>query len=138
MRHFTQDDAHIFCTPEQVEDEVRGVCASCSASTRPSASSDVKIELSTRPDERIGSDEMWERAEGTLSRVLDAERPPAASLAYVLNPGDGAFYGPKIEYHLKDSIGRAWQCGTIQVDLSMPERFDITYTGPTTKSTGRS
>ncbi len=86
---------------------------------------DVHIELSTRPDKSIGSDEMWATAEGALSHVLEAE-----GIDYQLNPGDGAFYGPKIDFHIRDVMGRTWQCGTIQVDFAMPERLDITYTGP--------
>jgi len=130
VRYFTQDDAHIYCTPEQLEDEVRGVVRFTHHIYAAFGFSDVKIELSTRPDKSIGSDEMWERAEGTLSRVLDAETGPGGEpLAYVLNPGDGAFYGPKIDFHIRDVMGRAWQCGTIQVDFAMPERLDITYTG---------
>ncbi len=86
---------------------------------------DVHIELSTRPDKAIGSDEMWATAEGALSHVLEAE-----GIDYQLNPGDGAFYGPKIDFHIRDVMGRTWQCGTIQVDFAMPERLDITYTGP--------
>ena len=85
---------------------------------------DVKIELSTRPEKSIGSDEVWELAEDTLQRVLEGE-----GIAYQLNPGDGAFYGPKIDFHIRDVMGRTWQCGTIQVDFAMPERLDISYTG---------
>jgi threonyl-tRNA synthetase len=130
VRYFTQDDAHIYCTPEQLEDEVRGVVRFMHRIYAAFGFSDVKIELSTRPDKSIGSDEMWERAEGTLSRVLDAESgADGKPLAYVLNPGDGAFYGPKIDFHIRDVMGRTWQCGTIQVDFAMPERLDITYTG---------
>ena len=130
VRYFTQDDAHIYCTPEQLEDEVRGVVRFTHHIYAAFGFSDVKIELSTRPDKSIGSDEMWERAEGTLSRVLDAETGPGGEpLAYVLNPGDGAFYGPKIDFHIRDVMGRTWQCGTIQVDFAMPKRLDITYTG---------
>jgi len=130
VRYFTQDDAHIYCTPEQLEDEVRGVVRLMHHIYAAFGFSDVRIELSTRPGKSIGSDEMWERAEGTLSRVLDAEKAPGGEpLAYVLNPGDGAFYGPKIDFHIRDIMGRAWQCGTIQVDFAMPERLDITYTG---------
>jgi threonyl-tRNA synthetase len=130
VRYFTQDDAHIYCTPEQLEDEVRGVVRLMHHIYAAFGFSDVKIELSTRPEKSIGSDEMWERAEGTLSRVLDAETGPGGEpLAYVLNPGDGAFYGPKIDFHIRDVMGRTWQCGTIQVDFAMPERLDISYTG---------
>ena len=130
VRYFTQDDAHIYCTPEQLEDEVRGVVRFMHHIYAAFGFSDVRIELSTRPEKSIGSDEMWERAEGTLARVLDAEKGPGGEpLAYVLNPGDGAFYGPKIDFHISDVMGRTWQCGTIQVDFAMPERLDITYTG---------
>ena len=130
VRYFTQDDAHIYCTPEQLEDEVRGVVRFMHRIYAAFGFNDVKVELSTRPAKSIGSDEMWERAEGTLSRVLDAETgPDGKPLAYVLNPGDGAFYGPKIDFHIRDVMGRTWQCGTIQVDFAMPERLDITYTG---------
>ncbi|MCX6373188.1 MAG: threonine--tRNA ligase [Actinobacteria bacterium] len=130
VRYFTQDDAHIYCTPDQLEEEVRGVVRFMHHIYAAFGFSDVRIELSTRPEKSIGSDEMWARAEGTLSRVLDAEKGPDGSpLAYMLNPGDGAFYGPKIDFHIRDVMGRTWQCGTIQVDFAMPERLDITYTG---------
>jgi threonyl-tRNA synthetase len=149
VRYFTQDDAHIYCTPEQLEDEVRGVLHFMLHIYGAFGFSDVKIELSTRPEKSIGDDAMWERAEGVLKTVLDSETVPAAAraagdgagrdagrdgpdrvpLAYQLNPGDGAFYGPKIDFHIRDVMGRTWQCGTIQVDFAMPERLDITYTG---------
>ncbi len=124
VRYFTQDDAHIYCTPEQLPDEVRGVLHFMLHMYAAFGFSDVKIELSTRPEKSIGSDEMWARAEGVLQRVLDEE-----AITYQLNPGDGAFYGPKIDFHIRDVMGRTWQCGTIQVDFAMPERLDITYTG---------
>ena len=124
VRYFTQDDAHIYCTPEQLEDEVRGVLRFMLHIYDAFGFSDIKIELSTRPDKSIGSDDMWARAEGALSHVLDAE-----GTEYQLNPGDGAFYGPKIDFHIRDVMGRTWQCGTIQVDFAMPERLDISYTG---------
>ena len=131
VRYFTQDDAHIYCTPEQLEDEVRGVLHLMLHIYAAFGFSDVKIELSTRPEKSIGSDEMWASAEGVLERVLDGERVAGNEpLAYQLNPGDGAFYGPKIDFHIRDVMGRTWQCGTIQVDFAMPERLDITYTGP--------
>ncbi len=131
VRYFTQDDAHIYCTPEQLEGEVRGVLHLMLHIYAAFGFSDVKIELSTRPEKSIGSDEMWARAEGVLERVLDGERLAGGEpLAYELNPGDGAFYGPKIDFHIRDVMGRTWQCGTIQVDFAMPERLDITYTGP--------
>ena len=124
VRYFTQDDAHIYCTPEQLEDEVLGVVRFMQHIYAAFGFTDVKIELSTRPAKSIGSDEMWERAEGVLARVLEKE-----SIDYELNPGDGAFYGPKIDFHIRDVMGRTWQCGTIQVDFAMPERLDISYTG---------
>jgi len=124
VRYFTQDDAHIYCTPEQLEDEVRGVLHFMLHIYAAFGFSDVKIELSTRPEKSIGSDEMWAAAEGVLTRVLESEKTQ-----YQLNPGDGAFYGPKIDFHIRDVMGRTWQCGTIQVDFAMPERLDISYTG---------
>jgi threonyl-tRNA synthetase len=142
VRYFTQDDAHIFCTPEQLEDEVRGVLRFMLHIYADFGFSDVHIELSTRPDGSIGTDEMWATAEGALRHVLQAEpaRGPdgealhdeagaVVPMAYQLNPGDGAFYGPKIDFHIRDVMGRSWQCGTIQVDFAMPETLDITYTG---------
>jgi len=123
VRHFAQDDAHIFCTEEQVQDEVTG-CLDFAFSTLGLFGFEVQLELSTRPERRIGSDEMWDRAEGALRKALEDR-----GLAYELNEGDGAFYGPKIDYHVKDSLGRSWQLGTVQLDYSMPERFGLTYTG---------
>ncbi len=123
VRHFAQDDAHIFCTEEQVQQEVAS-CLDQAFETYALFDLDVRIELSTRPEQRIGSDEMWDRAEGKLTSVLDQR-----GLKYELNPGDGAFYGPKIDMHMTDSLGRSWQLGTVQLDYSMPERFDLTYTG---------
>jgi threonyl-tRNA synthetase len=123
VRHFAQDDAHIFCTEEQVEDEVRG-CIEMAFDTYALFDLDVRLELSTRPEQRIGTDDMWDRAESKLTRTLDE-----LGLAYELNPGDGAFYGPKIDMHLTDSLARSWQLGTVQLDYSMPERFGLTYTG---------
>ncbi|MEE4275262.1 MAG: threonine--tRNA ligase [Thermoleophilia bacterium] len=124
VRYFTQDDAHIYCTPEQLEDEVRGVLHFMLHIYAAFGFTDVRIELSTRPEKSIGSDEMWAAAEGVLTRVLESEKTE-----YQLNPGDGAFYGPKIDFHIRDVMGRTWQCGTIQVDFAMPERLDISYTG---------
>jgi len=123
VRHFAQDDAHIFCTEEQVQEEVRG-CLELAFATYALFDFEVRLELSTRPDERIGTDEMWDKAEAKLRNALDAQ-----GLQYELNPGDGAFYGPKIDMHMTDSLGRSWQLGTVQLDYSMPERFDLTYTG---------
>ena len=123
VRHITQDDAHIFCTNEQIEDEVIG-CLELAQTIYAIFDLDLRIELSTRPEKRIGSDELWDEAEGALQRAL-----ARAGVAYELNEGDGAFYGPKIDLHMTDSIGRSWQMGTIQLDFQMPQRFGITYTG---------
>jgi threonyl-tRNA synthetase len=123
VRHFAQDDAHIFCAEEQVQDEVRG-CIEMAFATYELFDFDVRLELSTRPEKRVGSDEMWDRAEQQLMSALDA-----LDLEYQLNPGDGAFYGPKIDMHLTDSLGRSWQLGTVQVDYPQPERFGLSYTG---------
>jgi threonyl-tRNA synthetase len=123
VRHFAQDDAHIFCTEEQVQDELRG-CLEMLFDTYAMFDFDVRLELSTRPELRSGSDEMWDHAEDQLAKALDAK-----GLDYELNPGDGAFYGPKIDMHITDSLGRSWQLGTVQLDYSMPERFDLQYTG---------
>ncbi len=123
VRHFAQDDGHIFCTEEQVQEEVRG-CLELAFATYALFDLDVRLELSTRPDERIGEDELWDRAEAKLAAAL-AEM----GLEYELNPGDGAFYGPKIDMHMTDSLGRSWQLGTVQLDYSMPARFGLAYTG---------
>jgi threonyl-tRNA synthetase len=123
VRHITQDDAHIFCTEEQVQEEVVQ-CLRFGFYLYELFGFEPRLELSTRPAKRIGEEEMWDRAEGALAGALEAE-----GLAYELNPGDGAFYGPKIDLHMKDSIGRSWQLGTVQLDYSMPERFELAYTG---------
>jgi threonyl-tRNA synthetase len=123
VRHFAQDDAHIFCTEEQVEEEVRDALE-FAFDTYKLFDLDVRLELSTRPEQRIGTDEMWDRAEAKLMGTLEQ-----LGLSYELNPGDGAFYGPKIDMHMTDSLGRSWQLGTVQLDYSMPERFGLTYTG---------
>jgi threonyl-tRNA synthetase len=123
VRHFAQDDAHIFCTPEQVQQELKG-CLEMAFATYALFDFDVSLELSTRPQVRSGSDEMWDLGEGELAKALAAE-----GLQYELNPGDGAFYGPKIDMHMTDSLGRSWQLGTVQIDYSMPERFELSYTG---------
>jgi threonyl-tRNA synthetase len=123
VRHFVQDDAHIFCTPEQTVDEVVG-CLKMAFETYDIFGIAPKLELSTRPEERIGTEEMWDEAEGILRRALEDQ-----SLDYVVNEGDGAFYGPKIDLHFEDSLGRSWQLGTVQVDFNFPDRFDLTYTG---------
>ncbi len=122
VRHFTQDDAHIYCTEEQMEQECIDVVALVLDIYKDFGFEDVVIKLSTRPEKRIGSDEIWDTLEGALSNALNA-----MGLDYVLYPGEGAFYGPKLELVLRDAIGRDWQCGTLQVDMNLPERFDITY-----------
>ena len=120
---FTQDDAHIYCTENQMEKELINVVnLTISFYTKFGLKLD-HIELSTRPEKRIGSDKIWDLAEKTLNSVLKKSK-----IKFQVNKGDGAFYGPKIDFHLKDSLGRAWQCGTVQLDFSMPERFDIEYT----------
>ena len=123
VRHFAQDDGHIFCTEDQVQDEVRG-CIEMAFATYELFDLDMRLELSTRPEQRIGTDEMWDRAESTLTGTLEQ-----LGLQYELNPGDGAFYGPKIDMHMTDSLGRSWQLGTVQLDYSMPDRFALSYTG---------
>src|SRR5207302_1264809 len=123
VRHFAQDDSHIFCTEDQIQDEVAGVLDFAFATYR-IFDIDVRIELSTRPEERIGSDELWDRSEAALVSALETH-----DLDYQLNEGDGAFYGPKIDMHMTDSLGRSWQLGTCQLDYNMPERFGLTFTG---------
>ncbi|HEV7937351.1 MAG TPA: threonine--tRNA ligase [Solirubrobacteraceae bacterium] len=123
VRHFAQDDAHIFCSEEQIQDEVAG-CLEFAFATYRLFDFDVRLELSTRPEQRVGSDELWDRAEEALTNALDSQ-----GLEYELNSGDGAFYGPKIDMHMTDSLGRSWQLGTVQLDYNMPERFGLTYTG---------
>jgi threonyl-tRNA synthetase len=127
VRHFAQDDAHIFCTEEQVQEEVAG-CLEMAFATYAMFDFEVRLELSTRPDQRIGTDQMWDKAEEKLKNALEAQ-----GLAYELNEGDGAFYGPKVDMHMTDSLGRSWQLGTVQLDYSMPERFELTYTGADNK-----
>ncbi|MFZ5434272.1 MAG: threonine--tRNA ligase [Calditrichota bacterium] len=124
VRVFTQDDAHIFVTPDQIEEEAAKVVKFIFDMYRDFGFEDFQIELSTRPENRVGSDEMWDRAEFALENVLKD-----LGVNYKLNPGDGAFYGPKIDFHIKDAIGRTWQCGTVQCDFSMPDRFGLEYVG---------
>src|ERR1044072_5239960 len=123
VRAFTQDDAHVYCTPEQVPGEVAAICEAIDELYARFGFQDVRIELSTRPQKSIGSDEQWAQAEQALRAALGSQ-----GREYTLNPGDGAFYGPKIDFHITDALGRSWQCGTCQVDFFMPERFDLTYT----------
>ena len=123
VRCFTQDDAHIFCLPSQIEEEISNVIQLVNE-VYSIFGFKYEIELSTRPEDSMGSDEQWELAEGALKKVLKD-----LDLKYELNEGDGAFYGPKIDFHIRDCLGRSWQCGTIQLDFQMPERFDLTYIG---------
>ena len=123
VRCFNQDDAHIFMTPEQIKDEIKGV-ANLIDQVYKLFGFKYHVELSTRPEDSMGSDEDWEDATEGLRGALDD-----LGLDYVVNEGDGAFYGPKIDFHLEDSIGRTWQCGTIQLDFQLPQRFELEYTG---------
>ena len=122
VRSFSQDDAHHFCTEDQIEDEVTKLIRVILKAYKDFEFKDVRIELSTRPKKSTGTDTMWKKAESALDGALKKTK-----VAYKLNPGDGAFYGPKIDFHIKDSLNRTWQCGTIQLDFSMPERFNVTY-----------
>ncbi|MHA1539321.1 MAG: threonine--tRNA ligase [Alphaproteobacteria bacterium] len=124
VREFTQDDAHIFCTPEQLEDECLTVIDLIMDIYKKLGFEDVRIKFSDRPEKRIGTDETWTFLEDALKSTLDKK-----GFDYTHNPGEGAFYGPKLEFVLKDCIGRDWQCGTLQVDMSLPERFDVSYVG---------
>ena len=132
VRHFTQDDAHIYCTKEQMEQECVDVVALVLDIYKDFGFEDVLIKLSTRPEKRIGSDEVWDELESALSNALDS-----MDLNYVLYPGEGAFYGPKLEFVLRDAIGRDWQCGTLQVDMNLPDRFDISYVDESGERTKR-
>jgi threonyl-tRNA synthetase len=122
VRHFTQDDAHIFCTEAQMEQECKDVVALILDIYKDFGFENIRIKLSTRPENRIGTDETWDKLEGALASALEH-----MDMAYELFPGEGAFYGPKLEFVLRDTIGRDWQCGTLQVDMNLPERFDINY-----------
>jgi threonyl-tRNA synthetase len=124
VRAFTQDDAHIFCTPEQITDESIAVCNLILSIYKDFGFEDVRIKFADRPEVRVGEDAVWDQAEKALLAALEA-----SGLDYTHNPGEGAFYGPKIEFVLRDAIGRDWQCGTLQVDLNMPGRLDATYIG---------
>jgi len=123
VRQFTQDDAHIFCTPEQIQQEIVGVINLVMELYSAFGFDDYHIELSTKPEKHIGSDEIWEVATNALANALEQK-----GIKYQLNPGDGAFYGPKIDFHIADCLKRSWQLGTIQLDFSMPERFGLVYT----------
>ena len=122
VRAFTQDDAHIFCTPEQVESESSAFIDLLYRMYADFGFDEVLVKLSTRPEKRIGADDLWDRAEAALARSLES-----GGIEYEINPGEGAFYGPKIEFSLKDTLGRVWQCGTLQLDFNMPGRLDASY-----------
>jgi len=124
VRTFAQDDAHIFCAEEQVEDEVLGVVEMIFRVYEVFGFSDVLVEVSTRPEKSLGTAQMWQRAEASLQAALDRR-----GIDYQINEGDGAFYGPKIDFQVKDALGRQWQLGTVQLDYQMPERFDLKYVG---------
>ena len=124
VRHFTQDDAHVFCTPEQLQDECLTIVDLILDIYKDFGFEDVRIKFSDRPEARIGDDSVWDKSEAALMHALEA-----TGLPYGVNPGEGAFYGPKLEFVLRDAIGRDWQCGTLQVDFNLPERFDATYVG---------
>ncbi len=124
VRAFTQDDAHVYCMPEHIEDEVIDICEAIDELYEEFGFTDVRLELSTKPEKAIGSAETWEQAEKALADAL-----ARLDRDYQLNPGDGAFYGPKIDFHVTDALGRSWQLGTCQLDFQMPERFDLTYQG---------
>jgi len=123
VRAFTQDDAHIFCLPEQIESEIIRLMKLIDEIYK-LFGFEYKVELSTRPEDSMGTEEEWDLATNSLKHALEVQ-----NIDYVINEGDGAFYGPKIDFHLKDCIGRTWQCGTIQLDFQMPEKFDLTYIG---------
>jgi threonyl-tRNA synthetase len=125
VRAFTQDDAHIFCTEQQITDEAATVCRLILGIYRDFGFDTVRVKFSDRPIKRVGSDEIWDRSEAALKQAV-----AAAGLSYTHNPGEGAFYGPKLEFVLRDAIGRDWQCGTLQVDLNLPERLGAFYIGP--------
>ncbi len=133
VRAFTQDDAHIFCTEDQIMDEAMKVNDLIMSVYKDFGFTDVVLKLSTRPEKRVGSDEVWDKAEAALSRVLD--KVGATGVKTGVNPGEGAFYGPKLEYTLRDAIGREWQCGTTQVDFNLPSRFGAFYIGADSEKT---
>ena len=124
VRAFTQDDAHVYCTEEQIPAEVASICEAIDELYGRFGFEDVHVELSTRPEKSMGTEEQWAKAEAALAEALASQ-----GREYTLNPGDGAFYGPKIDFHITDALGRSWQCGTCQLDFQMPERFDLYYTG---------
>ena len=128
VRNFTQDDAHIFCLESQLKQEIIKIIDLIDRMYKVFGFEDYHVELSTRPEDRIGSDKMWDRAEEELKEVIEMKK-----LNYILNEGEGAFYGPKIDFHIKDCLDRTWQCATIQLDFAMPEKFNIEYAGEDNK-----
>jgi threonyl-tRNA synthetase len=124
VRAFAQDDAHVYCAEEQIADEVADICAAIDELYARFGFEEVRVELSTKPEKSMGTEEQWRKAEAALTEALERQ-----GREYELNPGDGAFYGPKIDFHVTDALGRSWQCGTCQLDFQMPERFDLSYVG---------
>ncbi|MCF7824099.1 MAG: threonine--tRNA ligase [Candidatus Marinimicrobia bacterium] len=124
VRTFIQDDAHVFCTEEQIQEQVDDILNQVYEVYSVFGFDNVHVELSTRPEKSIGTQEVWDKSEAALADVLKSR-----GIVFQLNPGDGAFYGPKIDFHIKDSLNRSWQCGTVQLDFSMPHRFGLSYTG---------
>jgi threonyl-tRNA synthetase len=124
VRAFTQDDAHVFCMPEQITDEVDSICRAIDELYAIFGFDQVRVELSTRPEKYIGTGEQWDHAEAALREALERQ-----GREYDVSPGEGTFYGPKIDFHITDALGRSWQCGTCQLDFQMPTRFDLTYQG---------
>jgi threonyl-tRNA synthetase len=124
VRAFVQDDAHVYCTEDQIVDEAIDICEAIDELYATFGFDQVKVELSTKPEKAIGSEEQWRKAEEALREALDRQ-----GREYEVKEGEGAFYGPKIDFHVTDALGRSWQCGTCQLDFFMPDRFDLTYTG---------
>ena len=129
VRQFTQDDAHIFCTPAQVVSETKAFCQLLDAIYIDLGFSDYRVKLALRPEQRAGDDSLWDRAENDLRQALEQAGLMADRFQFEELPGEGAFYGPKLEFHLTDAIGRNWQCGTLQLDYVMPERLDASFIG---------
>jgi threonyl-tRNA synthetase len=124
VRAFVQDDAHVYCTPEQMTDEIDDICQAIDELYSTFGFADVRVELSTRPEKSMGTDEQWDQAEAALREALERQ-----GRDYDVSPGEGTFYGPKIDFHITDGLGRSWQCGTCQLDFQMPERFELSYQG---------
>ncbi len=125
VRSFSQDDAHIFCRPEQIESEIRSLFELIDRVYRIFGFSDPHVYLSTRPEDSVGSDEIWNQAETALKNILES-----LAIDHTVDPGEGVFYGPKIDFKVRDAIGRQWQLATIQLDFNLPERFDLSFIGP--------